>query len=82
MTTEVEQRAARAEQIVNDPLFQEAWEACMGQAIEQLTNASLSDAAALQGATARLQALDQIRDQLQSFMTTGAMAARPRPSVA
>jgi hypothetical protein len=82
MTTEVEQRAARAEQIVNDPLFEEAWEACMGQAIDELTNARLSDAAGLQAAAARLQALNQVRDQMHSFMTTGAMAARPRPSVA
>jgi hypothetical protein len=82
MATELEQRAARADQIINDPVYQEAWEACHDRVISYLAEARLSDAPGLQAATAHLQALYAIRDQLQSFMTTGAMAERPRPSVA
>lgn len=82
MATELEQRAARAEQILNDAVFEEAWADCLELAIGALAQTNLSDAPGLQAATAHLQALYAIRDQLQSFMTTGAMAERPRPSVA
>lgn len=75
-------RAARAQQLLDDPLLQEAFAEIEKAVTEALAGANLSDLAALQRHTAALQAVRNLRQQFQSVVTTGAQASISRPGVA
>lgn len=77
--TDPQQRAARAQQILDDPLFTEAGHALQRSAIERLASIDVADVQRLQVEVLRLQCIFEFGDQFRSMMNTGSSAAPPRP---
>lgn len=67
-------RAHRAKQILEDPLFVEAAEAIKATARKELEEAGLADDKGRQAAAAKLQGMNTIMDQLKRHMETGKIA--------
>ncbi len=78
----VRNRAANAQQLLDNELLTEALGRVEKAAIEALAGADVSDARALQRATAELQAARALRADLQSLVRTGKLSERTPLAVA
>ena len=75
-------RAVRAERLLADDLLSEALREIENAAIEALAAADVSDHAALQCATANLQAARRFKSRLESMVKDQKFAERPRLATA
>lgn len=74
-------RAARAQQLLDDDLFQEAFAAVEADAVNALAAARLADLATLQWQTALLQATRQVRGHIENMARSG-RTEQPRQGIA
>jgi DNA repair protein RadC len=82
MTDDVAIRAARAQQLLEDEVLNEAMEALHEDAIEIVLRADLASAERCVAAVSYLQATNALIDKLRSFVTAGKAAERKPYKVA
>jgi hypothetical protein len=75
-------RAARAEQLLQDEVFNEAMDSVLDQALSAALRAVLSDPTECVAAIANLQASHYLQEILRSFVTAGKAAERKPYKVA
>ena len=80
--TEAAIQATQASQLLEDPLLVEAFAAVEREAIERLSRANVADHGDLLRHTAAIQAVRNVREQIQSYVTTGLLSGRTGPAVA
>lgn len=73
---EKERRGQRAKEILEDPIFVEAWEAVEREAIEALLAVPLDKASDLQAHQVRVLAVRGMRQELQTVIDNGVAATR------
>jgi len=64
-------RGARAQQIINDPLFQEAFDGLERGAIERIAACDTNDTRTLQALTQSLQAVRAVRHRMEMWIAEG-----------
>jgi hypothetical protein len=69
-------RGLRAQQLVDDPLFVEAWEGLEAGAIQRLAACSVTDVMQLQQLALSLQTIRALRSRMQTWILHGQEAAR------
>jgi hypothetical protein len=75
-------RAARAQQLMDDEVFNEAMDSVLDQALSAALRAALNDSTECVAAIANLQAAHDLQETLRSFVTAGKAAERKPYKVA
>jgi hypothetical protein len=76
MSEDIQIRAARAQQLLDDEVLNEAMDAVLDQALSLALRAALSDPTECVAAIADLQAAHDLQESLRSFVTAGKAAER------
>jgi hypothetical protein len=76
MSEDIQIRAARAQQLLDDEVLNEAMDAVLDQALSFALRAALSDPTECVAAIADLQAAHDLQESLRSFVTAGKAAER------
>jgi hypothetical protein len=76
MSEDIQIRAARAEQLLEDEVFQEAMNSSMGDALEAAGRVDLDNAAGCIAAIAALQAIGAFQNKLRGYITAGKASER------
>jgi hypothetical protein len=76
MSEDIQIRAARAQQLLDDEVLNEAMDAVLNQALSFALRAALSDPTECVAAIADLQAAHDLQESLRSFVTAGKAAER------
>ena len=73
---EKERRGQRAREIIEDPIFVEAWEAVERAAVEAMLAVPIDKASELQAHQGRVLAIRGMRQELQTVIENGLAATR------
>jgi hypothetical protein len=76
MSEDVEIRAARAQQLLDDEVLAEALQGYVTDVVARLLRADLKDTAECVASVAAFQASQEFQNQLRSFVTAGKAAER------
>lgn len=76
------ERGARADQIINDPVYQEAVDRLEAGVVEQLSRCDLTATDKMRALVVALQVGRKVRGALEAFMRDGEQAAHQMDSIA